>query len=480
MKRVLSMVGIMAMVFGIACTKSEKGGETAATPDTTSSTSIIGATSPRYILSVSKADASGNPTGAALYNSTSGGTSLALVEGDKYVFIITKLDSGGPYTYQVSLERVDIVSSGPSITIQGKEGNNLVNAPAPGDYVIKIIASSGSSSFPARTFQASVTCNDPVSLNAAGIEATVSVAGAGTDNLYNYSATVGAGAGGSAPYICAWDFNGDGSRDSYFVSCGTAFNNIYENYVGNRKVGLIVKDSCNTSVSVQALRSIPVQGLTGRTPGDGSVFIHGKITGGTGAAASHPAVFNNTGDPSDYWATNNFVRKPVHTSFRAQGMDSSFTIASDQFTYGAPSSVTFGMKIEMSKLSVVTLGDTVATTTVNATNAVISSVDYSTDRVGDGQPALKLSGGTCTLTDQGLEVIEVKGTPCAPGTTNPDFGDREMRWTFHAWGRYSCTNLTGPASTANIMGEFDGFDDLIDGCVGGGQGGQGGEPPPSF
>jgi hypothetical protein len=361
-----------------------------------------------------------------------------------------------------------------------KEGENVVTAPAAGDYAIRIIAKSGSDSFPARSFQASVGCDNPLPFDGSLVDVS-KISQSGGDNIYAFSAAgaVSAAIGGQAPYLCAWDYNGDSSRDSLFGDCNATASNVYENYVGDRKVNLVVKDSCNVSTSVEAVLTFPP--IT-KVPGAGIVFIHGKVVAGTGASLTHPAIFENSVG-SDYWATNHpsdYI--PVHAETWLNGAQSVFTISSDKFKYGAPSSETFGMKLEMSNIAItLTEGDDIAKPTiVDVTNARLASIKYSTDRIGDGQPAINLSGNECTLHDQGARVVQIIGTPCDPGQTNPDFTNKAMRWTIEVWGYYSCRNVSSGSASATIEGEFDGYSDLNDGCSGGGQGGQGGDQPPNF
>lgn len=472
-KKLVTLLSMVLMGVGYsACTSSN------AKAPQNGSVGDKGTTTPQYHFAVFNADGSGNPVQPGIFDDSTPGATLALVDGKSYVFQLTSLNGSG-YSYETTMQRVDLVNGGSPTTLTLKEGNNLVTAPTPGDYSIAVAPTDGGTIYPGRTFSGNVVCDNPAPFTASGWDLSkIAVSGGGSDNVYSYSAS-GVVSGGQAPYVYAWDFSGDGSPDSLFSSSTSAQG--YDSFVGDRSsIGLIVKDACNTTVSVTVARNVAPGGLPSRTPGDKSEFVHGTVTAASGTAATYKDIWDNNAG-IDYWATNNSISKPVHSTFKANGASSAFTIASDKFTYGLPSSTTFGLNISMGNINA-SLGDTVANTIVDATNAVMSAITFSTEQVGDGKPQLVVTDTTsCTLQTKGIEVIQVVGVPCSPGTTNPKWGDREMRWTFHGWGSYTCTNLTGPGSSVVAMtGGFDGVDDLIDACVGGGQGGQGGDFPPQF
>ncbi len=431
-----------------------------------------GAIVPRFSLCVYNA-VGAQADGAAIYCDKNAGTSLQMIAGKSYVFQITSESDGGPYVYRTQLQRVDLLSSIPSAPLDLNAGANLFTAPSAGDYAIRIAVVDGGTVFPARTFQTAIACNNPTPLSVGGLNlAGINVSGGANVFSFSSAGVVSGGVGGQAPYICAWDYNGDGTRDSAYADCSVARNNVYVNHHGTRLVGILVKDSCNTTVSATVSRSL--MPAPTRTPGDASVFIHGVVSNATGAAASHRGV-NNV----NYWGINNQTvagRTVVTSVLQPNGANSTFAMAS-AYSYGQPSSVEFGQRISLSGLNV-QLGANLASTSISAASAVMSNIQFNTDQSGDNQLPLQLAGTTCTLTDQGARVLEVLGTPCAAGQSNATWG-QAMRWTFHVWGRYECTNVSASGASATITGEFDGLDDVNDGCVGGGQG-QGGNPPPQF
>lgn len=435
-------------------------------------TAVVGSASsgPQFGICFSSADPSGNPAASALYCDNSSGSSLRLVEGKQYVLAITPISSG-TYQYQFSLQRVDVISGSAPPPQTFPAGNSLFTAPAPGDYAIRVAATDGSTVFPARSLQATVNCDAPMALNAAALNrSAISAAPGSSTNFYNFSASgiTDGQPGGIGPYLCAWDFNGDGTRDSVFRDCSDTLSNVYVNYLGTRNVGVIVKDSCNTAVSVSNAVNLPLGALADFVPGDQNVWIHAQTSNASGTAAGSAATQN-----VDYWATNGRGIAPVQPHFTYAGANSSFVIESS-FTYGMPGSLNFGVKLAVSNISASLTGDG-ETSTIDASGAKLTRLDYTTDQAGDTQPSLSLSGSACSLTKPGAEIIQVQGQPCAPGTDNAFH--RETTYTIHVWGSYSCDPVVGSGGSMKAVGEFNGLSFLTDSCVGGGGGGGGGIVP---
>jgi hypothetical protein len=225
------------------------------------------------------------------------------------------------------------------------------------------------------------------------------------------------------------------------------------NYVSSRNVGLLVKDSCNTTVAVSN-----VVDLTYSEPTmPGNVFIFGQTSNATGSAIGDSRVQNVT-----YLAENSDGNNIVQPTYGS----GSFEIYSQQ-NYQMPSSVKFGMDIK-----VVGITDTINVKTgqgtVDASAATLKSVTYTTDQSGDQDPAVSLSSTSCVLSNQGASVKFTAGTPCTAGTT----GDNNMA-TVEVWGHYVCNALTDSGGSTQMTGDFDGYTNLVDNCTGGGQGGGG-------
>ena len=399
-----------------------------------------------------------NSAGSLLYSDANASTSLQLTSGLAYNFQLSgsNVPAGTSFTLQAT--NIDIINGTPTSTTLVL-GSNSFSPPTPGDYLFTISATGSSSALVAtRTYQASVICANPNftanSLNPSAITVT---AGSGS-NLYNYSASgVTASANGMAPYLCAWDLDGDGIQDTPFADCGTAVSNDYANYVGTRTIGLIVKDSCNVAQTVTNS-----QNLAYTVPSmPGNVFIFGQLSNPTSSAATDSRIDNVT-----YLATNSGgynIVKPIYSP-GANGQ-ASFTISSSM-TYGQLSSQPFGMELDIGNISD-TLNISTMTGTVNVSAATLNKTVYSTDEAGDAAPVRTLSGTNCTLTNPGAQVKFLQGTPCSAGVT----GDNNSV-DVEVWGDYVCTVSDSGGSTL-ITGSFDGVANLADNCSGGGGGGGG-------
>lgn len=395
--------------------------------------------------------------GSLIYSDVNSSTSLKLKSGTPYDL---NLDvSGAPAGTSLTLEssQIDVVS-GASAAIPLQSGANQFTVPAAGDYTWKIVASAPGYTPLTKIYQASVQCPNPT-FTANSLSASSITASAGTgSNLYNFSAAgVVAGANGMPPYLCAWDPTGVGIVDTAFRDCGQVLSNFYVNYVGPRSVGVIVKDACNIEYSVS--NSVNLGYSEPSMPGN--VFIFGQNSNATGSAVGDARI-----DGVTYLATNSGGHNIVLPNYGS----GSFTIQASM-NYKMPSSVDFGMKIEVKGLTD-TIDMAAATGTIDATHAFISKVTYSTDQAGDSAPVSSLSGSSCTLSNQNATVKMVKGQPCASGTT----GDNNKA-TVEVWGHYVCHGISNSGASIDISGDFDGMDDIVDNCVGGGGQGGGGIVP---
>ncbi|MBC7395890.1 MAG: hypothetical protein H7333_00480 [Bdellovibrionales bacterium] len=317
-----------------------------------------------------------------------------------------------------------------------------------GDYSIKVtVKNSAGLKLVTKDYAAMVSCTSPTftrsSLNAAGISVT------GSDNLYHYSATgVLTNANGQAPYQCAWDLSGVGILDTPFADCNQTLSNQYVTYVQNRKVGLVVKDACNTAYSINhdsVLRAtVPT--------GPGSLFIAGNISNETGNAVADARIRG-----VNFLSTN----VPGHAYVSSAYSQSRFNIESFM-TYGRSLSSSFGMSIDVSGLAGSFNLTTNPNGTIDTSNAVVSRVVYVTDSADDQYPTVTLTATRCSSSVIHARVINVIPASCTGGST----GSLNQA-TVEVWGEYTCL-LENSGGSAMITGSFDGFSNLGDGCAGGG------------
>jgi len=442
--------------------------------NTRGTTGEQGAQVPKFTVAVSK-------DGAEVFQDGSSSSSFVGLEG-AYNIRISALDGARASGYLATIQQMDIPNPPPAIQIEltDSASGNVINLAA-GTYSVKIQARDQNNTlYAARVYQASVNCISSTSLedlvNAASSQITV----AGGDNVYAFTSPTINDPNGQV--YCAWDFNGDLRRDSAFGPCGATISNVYVSYIKTRGVGLIVKNSCNETYIARVDRDINFD-QTAYTPGDGKVWIETLITGGTGLALTDPALFKNSCvDPNDagcadgtktFW-TNKLGQQMVHPTFNGQ----TFT-ESAVYAYGGPSSKQIGTGFSMSGI-VTAFGDDAASTSINLNNAFISRQTFTTDEGGDTLVSTTHEGSNCTLIEKGGEVVSVVGTPCTSGSTNPDRDNKEFKYKFHFWGKFSCTDLSTQGSTISTLNRFDGLADVVDGCVGGGGQGQGGIAPPAF
>lgn len=419
--------------------------------DTKSSTELAsttgGPTQAQIRVAVKIYDGNNN----TVYNDANSSSSLVLKSGQSYNLVLDPSATLAGAAYALELKQIDDVNA-TTKTLALKAGSNSLSIPTQGYYSMKLAVSAPKMLTLTKFYSASVTCQNPTftanSLNASSI----AVSAAGASNMYNYSAAgITAGANGQAPYTCAWDPTGSGIVDTGFKDCATAVAE-YSNYVANRNIAVVVKDSCGMAHSVSAIKNLP---YTVPAIGNGNVFIAGTVSNASGIAINDKRV-----DGVEYLATN--PGGDVTSSYGS----GTFTIKSSK-NYQMPSSVPFGMNISISGITG-NLDLAAGTGSLNASAATIKSISYSTDQAGDSAMPLSFSGKNCTLSNQGVKVLFINGTPCAPGETGSGKGA-----TVEFYGNYNCTGLSTTGATINISGSFDGLSTLVDSCNGGGGGGGG-------
>lgn len=399
--------------------------------------------------------------GTTIYSDSNPSGSLVLNAGQTYNFDLTVTNAPAGTSYSLVMTNVDQLTETP-ITVPLVSGDNSFTVPNAGNYTWQLELTATGYSMQTKNYTADVTCPSPTfTANSLTSSAITVTAGTGS-NLYNFSAVgVAADANGTPPYVCAWDFTGVGIVDSGFADCNTVLNNQYVNYVATRNIGVIVMDACNTAYSISNPQAL---NYTEPALGAGNVFIFGQTSGATGNAATDPRSNNVT-----YLATNSGGNNIVIPHYGS----GSFTIeAFDK--YGMPSSVNFGVEIQLQGFTD-TIQDSSSggmtpnmTPTIDTSGVTIKSVTYVTDQAGDQVPSVTFSSSSCTLTNLNATALYVAGQPCATGTTGDQNGT-----TVEVWGHYSCSMVSGSGTTMTFAGDFDGLDKLADSCSGGGQGGGG-------
>lgn len=386
------------------------------------------------------------------------GSALVLKAGQTYDLQLAVENAQPGATYKLERTQTNIVG-GPTDSIPLKVGSNVLSIPSngQGEFSWKLIVSGPNMTPFSKFYLADVQCSSPT-FTADSLDASKISVSPGAMNLYSFSAAgVDANANGTGPYTCAWDVTGIGVQDSAFKPCNQALANVYVNYVQNRNIGLLVKDSCFITHSVSKTVNLPASAPS--MPGN--VFITGVNSGATGAMIGDARV-----DGVNYLATNSGGNNIVQPMYGG----GTFKIYAAQ-NYGMPSSVNFGMQIEVGGI-VDSINLAAATGTVDASAAHINRVTYSTDQAGDQRPPVVLTSMSCTLSNQGAKLTFTQGTPCSAGQT----GSNNMA-VVEVWGHYSCASASNASGSTAIQGDFDGYYNIADNCVGGGGQGGGGIVP---
>ncbi|MBC7395889.1 MAG: hypothetical protein H7333_00475, partial [Bdellovibrionales bacterium] len=188
-----------------------------------------------------------------------------------------------------------------------------------------------------------------------------------------------------------------------------------------------------------------------------NVFIAGVVSSETGTAANDVRVKG-----VNYLATNVGGHNIVSPSYGGQN----FVIQSFM-SYGQPSSIDFGIKIEVTGLTGNFNLRNNVTGNVDASQARVSKITYITDEAGDHAPTVSFTSVSCTTSGLHAQVKNPTGTPCSTGST----GGSKNSATVEVWGDYTCTNVSNGAGSMTITGSFDGYTYLVDSCESGGGGG---------
>lgn len=350
-------------------------------------------------------------------------------------------------------------SSTPANTLAGKFTTNAEGkisasfAPASsGDYLMRAQVLQNNQVISNETFVASVECANPT-FAASSLDGTaISVSGNNGVSTYSASGVVSR-ANGQAPYRCAFDFNGDGVVDSQLQNCANSQTDILSTYVINRKISVVVADACNTSHTVS--KSVVLPAATPAMPGN--VFIAAQNSAMSGCANDIRAADVTYRAQNGISSKTPAPCKPIYNN-------GSFTLECLQ-NFGMPHSKSFGMKIDVSGLGVYNLA--LNPGTIDASNAKVSGIRYTTDELSDAAPALQFASSNCTSTVQ-ARVLNAQGIPCAAGESTT-----AQEATIEVWGSFTCTNVANACGSMTVTGKFDGLYRMADSCIGGGEGGGG-------
>ncbi|MBC7397394.1 MAG: hypothetical protein H7333_08120, partial [Bdellovibrionales bacterium] len=245
---------------------------------------------------------------ASIYTDIGRLRSFSMTAGKSYIFKVSvaAMPSGS------SIELQSVNTSLPSAlqqTIQLNNGSGLMTPAVAGDYAFQItIKDAGGIKLVTKDYSAGVSCANPTftadSLYAEGLSVS------GSNNLYNYSAAaVITSRNGQTPFKCAYDLTGVGIVNTGFVDCTQPLANQYSPYIQNRKIGVVVKDACNTAYTVT--KNVTLPATTPASPGN--VFIAGVVSSETGTAANDVRVKG-----VNYLATNVGGHNIVSPSYGGQ------------------------------------------------------------------------------------------------------------------------------------------------------------------
>lgn len=396
---------------------------------------------------------------------TTAANSLTLEAGKEYKIRLTHANPPLGTTYELVATQTNI-PDGSKVTLTLVLGDNAFTPAQSGSYSYKITAKAPSGAETTMSYIAAVGCSATSTLSPGSLNVNaLSVSAGAAANLYNLSAMgLTSTANGTAPYQCAWDPTGTGIKDTAFKSCDVIESNFYSNFVGSRKVGILVKDACGTTVTVTKVLNFAA--VTPAMPGN--VFISGGVSNPTASAVGDLRV-----DGVNYLATNNALSGNLDARNIVQPAYASgkFQIYSS-LTYGMASSVRFGVQIKLKGLEEST--DSSGKLAVSANNASIESVTFTTDQAGDSSSALSFSGtgAVCSLTNQNTSVEVIQGEPCSAGQSGTN-----KKTSVEVWGHYKCVGLNSAnGAKIDFEGNFDGIAHSSDDCNGGGGGGGGVKP----
>jgi hypothetical protein len=446
--------------------------------DSTNFGAPVGSTASSASLSNSSALASSvslNVTGSGgnVYSDASDpGQVMTMTVGQSYTFHADASNLAAGATLKLSLLDTDIVNGTPIVITLQPGASQTIVAPSPGgDYLMTLTINSGGT-VAVKNYQAAIGCSDPTFvqsvLNSNGLTVT------GSNNMYTYNAS--GVIANPQNYLCGFDLSGTGILSSVYVPCNTSLPNMYVNDVGARNIQVIVKDTCNNSLTVNSSQTLA---FTTPTPAAGAQYIYGVVT-----PTSYPASETRVNGVT-YLATNastGMLNAPVQANF-APGSPGQFTITSTfttgEYNNGQPSTIPYGMSLNIVGITgSLNMSGANPSSTLNFSNMSVDSGSFTTDQSSDVKAQISLASAAgqnqCTGTHLNGMATPSAGTPCGSGTT----GDQNSA-IVEVWGDYTC-NMTGAGgATATISGSFAGSYTLHDSCVGGGQGG-GGITPISF
>lgn len=287
----------------------------------------------------------------------------------------------------------------------------------------------------------------------------ISVSASGALNSFNYSA-VGASSGGLGPYVCAWDFNGDTIVDTDFGSCSRT--NIYSNHVGDRNVGVFIRDRSCGMEDLHATKTVMLAPAVGADP-----FLSATIAGAVGDARVN----------LDHLSVNPVANNPRITC-NYNKSTGTFSITGVN-SYEKEPRKSHGLSVAFNNVVFVD------NSTINTDYAELTRVTFSTDESVDatkGQGALPqrtFQGGADKCHKVTLTAVPIfeAGAPCTSGTGTASLYTVDIKATFTCDANQLPNVNTGATDSILVtQGALSCRYVRYDGCAGGGGGGGGIDP----
>jgi len=411
----------------------------------------------------------GNPARQPSFN-------IELTKGDTLVyreasaFGILQMESGSAYA-------LDVHSSVPGtifrISLDGaaasplESGRNLIPSaafpmPSIGNHSLRVDAELDGVVV-SRNYALGISCEAAIA-NSIVLNPTAIAVSAIYPNVYQYTAGVIA-TGGIGPFDCSWDFNGDGVRDSGFASCATPVR-AYSNHVDSRKIKTFVRDTvCNKILVVDVDRELTAPPYAAVLGMKSNLYVTGTVSSSAPALTQNPAVSlrhlsSNQPDILPARVTCNYSRVNGKGTFTVKGLN----------TYALTSSKSHGFSITVSNIDDTIIGGVGGS--MNAANAVLQQVQFSTDESPDLLNRMVFQGGQtfCQLNSVNMEPKDIGGVPCMnPGTPI------QSSYIVAGEGTFQCTGLPGTSALGTSInvtqGAFYCEYRFVDACGGGGGGG---------
>lgn len=411
-----------------------------------------------------------------LYRIESNGTNT-LIYKESTGFGAFQLQNGLQYDLKVISPTIDAsftLSFDNGSPVLLRAGDNSIPGdvaiPQPGERMVTMQATLEGATA-SKSYSASISCSDAdspmITLNANAIQ--VSLAAGAQENNYVYQAS---GIVNNPPagrvYECAWDVNGDGIRDSDYMSCDHPTTQ-YSNHVGTRNIRVYVRDSvCNRVFTTQAARVLAARTDAALKTAQ-LVYISGTISSSNTSPALNLRHLSTNVVPNK--ATCNYNRSNGKGSFTVTGAH----------MYGLSTSRNHNLSVSFENITD-SLNEATGTGAINSSAATIKQVHFSTDEAPDLMNRFVFSGGSqqCTGTVT-IRAQNMRGTTCynADGSSGVN-GSIE----YVADGDFRCVGLPSTmgsnlsVNSVNIdPGSFHCETKLTDSCWGGGGGGGGGQPP---